>query len=62
MQLQNYIAGQWIAGTGKLAELHDASTGEPACRQAGSSQQLPPAALPTGRPARLHPLAQILSE
>ena len=28
MQLQNYIAGQWIAGTGKLAELHDASTGE----------------------------------
>ncbi len=28
MQLHNYIAGQWVAGTGKLAELHDASTGE----------------------------------
>jgi len=28
MQLHNYIAGQWIAGTGKQAELHDASTGE----------------------------------
>jgi oxepin-CoA hydrolase/3-oxo-5,6-dehydrosuberyl-CoA semialdehyde dehydrogenase len=28
MQLKNYIAGQWVAGTGKLAELHDASTGE----------------------------------
>ncbi|MCI1753862.1 MAG: aldehyde dehydrogenase family protein [Flavobacteriales bacterium] len=28
MQLKNYIAGQWVAGTGKQAELHDASTGE----------------------------------
>ncbi len=28
MQLHNYAHGQWIAGTGKLAELHDASTGE----------------------------------
>ncbi|HMQ75646.1 MAG TPA: phenylacetic acid degradation bifunctional protein PaaZ [Flavobacteriales bacterium] len=28
MQLQNYIAGQWIAGSGKQAELLDASTGE----------------------------------
>lgn len=28
MQLQNYIAGQWVAGTGKQAELVDASTGE----------------------------------
>lgn len=28
MQLQNYIAGQWIAGSGKQAELIDASTGE----------------------------------
>ncbi|MFZ1658904.1 MAG: aldehyde dehydrogenase family protein, partial [Flavobacteriales bacterium] len=28
MQLKNYIAGQWIAGTGKQAELTDASTGE----------------------------------
>ena len=28
MQLQNYIAGQWIAGSGKQAELVDASTGE----------------------------------
>ena len=28
MQLQNYIAGQWVAGSGKLAELLDASTGE----------------------------------
>nr|MBP7515594.1 hypothetical protein [Flavobacteriales bacterium] len=28
IQLQNYIAGQWVAGSGKLAELLDASTGE----------------------------------
>lgn len=28
MQLQNYIAGQWVAGSGKQAELVDASTGE----------------------------------
>ncbi|MBX2981503.1 MAG: phenylacetic acid degradation bifunctional protein PaaZ [Flavobacteriales bacterium] len=28
MQLHNYIAGQWVAGTGKQAELTDASTGE----------------------------------
>jgi len=28
MQLKNYIAGQWVAGTGKQAELTDASTGE----------------------------------
>jgi oxepin-CoA hydrolase/3-oxo-5,6-dehydrosuberyl-CoA semialdehyde dehydrogenase len=28
MQLQNYVAGQWIAGSGKQAELVDASTGE----------------------------------
>lgn len=28
MQRQNYIAGQWVAGTGKQAELVDASTGE----------------------------------
>jgi oxepin-CoA hydrolase/3-oxo-5,6-dehydrosuberyl-CoA semialdehyde dehydrogenase len=28
MQLQNYAAGQWVAGTGKQAELLDASTGE----------------------------------
>lgn len=28
MQLQNYSAGQWIAGSGKQAELVDASTGE----------------------------------
>lgn len=28
MQLQNYIAGQWVAGTGKQAELTDAITGE----------------------------------
>jgi oxepin-CoA hydrolase/3-oxo-5,6-dehydrosuberyl-CoA semialdehyde dehydrogenase len=28
MQLHNYIAGQWVAGTGKQTELHDASTGE----------------------------------
>ena len=28
MQLHNYIAGQWIAGTGKQTELYDASTGE----------------------------------
>jgi hypothetical protein len=28
MQLHNYIAGQWVAGTGKQAELLDASTGE----------------------------------
>lgn len=28
MQLHNYIAGQWVAGTGKHAELTDASTGE----------------------------------
>jgi oxepin-CoA hydrolase/3-oxo-5,6-dehydrosuberyl-CoA semialdehyde dehydrogenase len=27
MQLHNYIAGQWVAGTGKQTELHDASTG-----------------------------------
>lgn len=28
MQLHNYIAGQWVAGTGKQAALTDASTGE----------------------------------
>jgi hypothetical protein len=28
MQLHNYIAGQWVAGTGKQSELVDASTGE----------------------------------
>ena len=28
MQLQNYAAGQWVAGSGKQAELVDASTGE----------------------------------
>ena len=28
MQLENYIAGTWVKGTGKLANLHDASTGE----------------------------------
>ncbi|HMU15682.1 MAG TPA: 3,4-dehydroadipyl-CoA semialdehyde dehydrogenase, partial [Flavobacteriales bacterium] len=27
-QLKNYIAGQWVAGSGKQAELVDASTGE----------------------------------
>ncbi|MEZ4760724.1 MAG: phenylacetic acid degradation bifunctional protein PaaZ [Flavobacteriales bacterium] len=29
MQLKNYACGQWVAGTGKQAELVDASTGEP---------------------------------
>ncbi|MCB9166558.1 MAG: phenylacetic acid degradation bifunctional protein PaaZ [Flavobacteriales bacterium] len=28
MQLKNYACGQWVAGTGKQAELVDASTGE----------------------------------
>jgi oxepin-CoA hydrolase/3-oxo-5,6-dehydrosuberyl-CoA semialdehyde dehydrogenase len=28
MQLENYIAGSWVKGTGKQAELLDASTGE----------------------------------
>src|SRR5262245_18968034 len=28
MQLTNYACGQWVAGTGKQAELVDASTGE----------------------------------
>lgn len=28
MQLENYIAGQWVAGSGKQAELFDASNGE----------------------------------
>ena len=28
MQLQNYAAGQWVAGSGKQAELVDAITGE----------------------------------
>ncbi len=28
MQLENYIAGQWVAGSGKQTELVDASTGE----------------------------------
>ena len=28
LQLQNYAAGQWIAGSGKQAELIDAITGE----------------------------------
>jgi hypothetical protein len=37
MQLQKNIAGQWIAGSGKQAELIDAITGYPAYRQAGSS-------------------------
>lgn len=28
MQLQNYTAGQWVAGSNKQSELLDASTGE----------------------------------
>ncbi len=28
MQLQNYAAGQWIAGSGKQSDLIDAITGE----------------------------------
>ena len=28
MQLENYIAGNWVKGTGKQAELFDASNGE----------------------------------
>jgi len=28
MQLEYYASGQWIAGSGKQAELHDASTGD----------------------------------
>jgi len=28
MQLQNYACGQWVGGSGKQAELLDASTGE----------------------------------
>ena len=28
MQLKNYAAGQWVAGSGKQAELIDAITGE----------------------------------
>jgi hypothetical protein len=28
MQLENYIAGTWVAGSGKQAELLEASTGE----------------------------------
>lgn len=28
MQLQNYAAGSWVAGTGPQAELADNSTGE----------------------------------
>lgn len=28
MQLENYASGQWIAGSGKQAELVDAITGE----------------------------------
>ncbi|MFZ1681887.1 MAG: phenylacetic acid degradation bifunctional protein PaaZ, partial [Rhizobiaceae bacterium] len=28
MQLNNYACGQWVAGSGKQAELLDASTGE----------------------------------
>ncbi len=28
MQLANYAAGQWVAGSGPQAELVDASTGE----------------------------------
>ncbi|MBL0127878.1 MAG: hypothetical protein IPP83_10580 [Flavobacteriales bacterium] len=28
MQLQNYARGEWIKGSGKLAEVHDASTGD----------------------------------
>ena len=28
MQLHNYIAGQWVAGSGKQADLLDAITGE----------------------------------
>jgi len=42
MQLQNYASGQWIAGSGKQADLIDAITGDPAYRQAGSS--VPPPA------------------
>ena len=30
MQLENYIAGTWVKGTGKQSELVDASTGESA--------------------------------
>jgi hypothetical protein len=28
MQLENYITGNWVKGSGKQAELLDASTGE----------------------------------
>jgi hypothetical protein len=28
MQVQNYASGQWVAGTGKQAELLDAITGD----------------------------------
>lgn len=28
MQLQNYASGQWVAGSGKQAELIDAITGD----------------------------------
>ena len=28
MQLQNYAAGEWIAGSGKQADLVDTSTGD----------------------------------
>ncbi|MEO7082575.1 MAG: hypothetical protein ABIY71_13675 [Flavobacteriales bacterium] len=37
MQLHNYIAGQWIAGTWKQVELHDASTGELVATSSSSS-------------------------
>ena len=28
MQLKNYVCGEWVTGSGKQAELLDASTGE----------------------------------
>ncbi len=30
MQLENYIAGTWVKGSGKQSELIDAITGDPA--------------------------------
>ncbi len=46
VQLENYIASQWVVGSGEQAELVNASTGDliattssggPACQQAGST-------------------------
>ena len=37
MQVKNYIAGQWVAGTWKQAELHNASTGELVASSSSSS-------------------------